>query len=224
MKRIVLILMALQSVLMVYAQNKQNREVYSQRIVQNDSLLLDTKLKDKERCVYLVENNNNKDSIIILLDSKISDLENKLDVCEQQLINNKQELKVKDFFLCSDTTVFGSRFIELDIAEYPFYMREYYQLVCDLRDVNHKLISIEEFVKDINTNELTADLPKKSKQTILQEKTKTQILELREQLLKFKERDMNYLSEEQTRFFEEYLKPKYNNLIDVIYNESNNQE
>ncbi len=103
-------------------------------------------------------------------------------------------------------------------------MCEYYQLVCDLRDVNHKLIAIEEFVKDINTNELTADLPPKSKQTILQEKTKTQILELREQLLKFKERDMNYLSEEQTRFFEEYLKPKYNNLIDVIYNESNNQE
>ena len=63
--------MALQSVLVVNAQNMQNREMYSQRIMHNDSLLLNTKLKDKERCAYLKENNYNKDSIIILLDSKI---------------------------------------------------------------------------------------------------------------------------------------------------------
>ena len=70
---------------------------------------------------------------------------------------------------------------------------------------------------------MTADLNSKSKCAILQEKTNEQILELREQLLKLKERDMSYLSEEQIKFFNEYLKPKYNNLIDVIYNDSINQ-
>lgn len=152
-------------------------------------------------------------------------MEKKLDVCEQRLINNEQELKVKDFFLCQDTTVFGSKFIEIDIDKYPTHIREFYQLVCDLRDVNHKLISIEEVVKDINTNDITKDLSQENKQRILKEKTETQILELREQLLKFKERDMShYFSEKQVKFYEEYLKPKYNNLIDIIYSDSNNQK
>ena len=215
MKRIVLIIQSLLSILIVNAQNFRNIEIYSSKINSNDSLLLDIKLKDRDRCVYLMENNAYKDSIILTLKDSIIFLNNKVEACEEY----KNELKIKDFILCSDTTVFGSKFIELEIEKYPNHIREYYQLIYDLRSIDQKLSSIEEIVNGINTNVWTADLNPKNKSAILQEKTSDQILVLRDQLLKFKERDMYYLSDEQIKFFNEYLKPKYNNLIDIIYND-----
>ncbi|MBQ2906764.1 MAG: hypothetical protein IJE47_03215 [Bacteroidales bacterium] len=204
MKRIVLIMQALLSVLIVNAQDFRNTTDYQSKIYLNDSLLLDTKLKDKDRCKYLMENNAYKDSIIFVL--------------EEQLEQYKNDMKIKDFILCSDTTVFGSKFIELDIEKYPNRVREYYQLIYDLRNINQKLVYIEKIVNDVNTNELIADLNQESKCAILQEKTEEQILELRKQLLKFKERDITYLSEEQKSYYNEYLKIKFNNVVDVIYN------
>lgn len=223
MKRIALITQALLSILIVNAQDFRNIEIYSSKIKSNDSLLCDTKLKDRDRCAYLMENNAYRDTIILALNDSIAILNSKVKACEEQLEVNKNDLKIKDFILCSDTTVFGSKFIELNIEKYPNHIREHYQLIYDLRSIDQKLSSIEAIVNEINTNELTADLNQKSKCAILQEKTNNQILELREQLLKLKERDMSYLSEEQIKFFNEYLKPKYNNLIDVIYNDSINQ-
>lgn len=204
MKRIVLIMQALLSVLIVNAQDFRNTTDYQSKIYLNDSLLLDTKLKDKDRCKYLMENNAYKDSIIFVL--------------EEQLEQYKNDMKIKDFILCSDTTVFGSKFIELDIEKYPNRVREYYQLIYDLRNINQKLVYIEKIVNDVNTNELIADLNQENKCAILQEKTEEQILELRKQLLKFKERDITYLSEEQKSYYNEYLKIKFNNVVDVIYN------
>lgn len=223
MKRIVLIMHALLSVLIVNAQDIRSIEFYLSKINLNDSLLLDTRLKDKDRYKYLKENNVYKDSIILVLSNKITDFNQKVEIYEEQLEKNRKELKIKDFILCSDTTVFGSKFIELEIDKYPHHIREYYQLIYDLRGIDHKLSSIEEIVNEINTNEFTAGLNPKNKSAILQEKTNNQILEIRDQLLKFKERDMSYLSEEQIKFFNEYLESKYNNLIDVIYNDSINQ-
>lgn len=223
MKRVVLIMYALLSVQIVNAQDIRSIEFYLSKINLNDSLLLDTRLKDKERCKYLKENNAYRDSIILVLNNKITDFNQKVEIYEEQLEKNRKELKIKDFILCSDTTVFGSKFIELEIDKYPHHIREYYQLIYDLRGIDHKLSSIEEIVNEINTNEFTAGLNPKNKSAILQEKTNNQILEIRDQLLKFKERDMSYLSEEQIKFFNEYLESKYNNLIDVIYNDSINQ-
>lgn len=223
MKRIVLIMQALLSVLIVNAQDFRGIDVYLSNISVIDSLLLDTRLKDRDRCEYLKENIAYKDTIIFVLQENIAVLNSKVKSYEEQLEKNRNELKIKDFILCSDTTVFGSKFVELEIDKYPNHIREYYQLIYDLRSIDQWLFSIEEIVNEINTNKLTADLNQKSKCAILQEKTNNQILELREQLLKLKERDMSYLSEEQIKFFNEYLKPKYNNLIDVIYNDSLNQ-
>ena len=223
MKRVVLIMQALLSVLIVNAQNFRDTDVYLSKISGIDSLLLDTKLKDRDRCEYLKESIAYKDTIIFVLRDSIVELNTKVKGPEELLEKNRNELKIKDFILCSDTTVFGSKFVELEIDKYPNHIREYYQLIYDLRSIDQKLFSIEEIINEINTNELTADLNPKSKGAILQEKTNNQVLELREQLLKLKERDMSYLSEEQIRFFNEYLKPKYNNLIDVIYNDSINQ-
>lgn len=223
MKRVVLIMQALLSVLIVNAQNFRDTDVYLSKISVIDSLLLDTKLKYRDRCEYLKESIAYKDTIIFVLRDSIVELNTKVKGHEELLEKNRNELKIKDFILCSDTTVFGSKFVELEIDKYPNHIREYYQLIYDLRSIDQKLFSIEEIINEINTNELTADLNPKSKGAILQEKTNNQVLELREQLLKLKERDMSYLSEEQIRFFNEYLKPKYNNLIDVIYNDSINQ-
>ena len=223
MKRVVLIMQALLSVLIVNAQNFRDTDVYLSKISVIDSLLLDTKLKDRDRCEYLKESIAYKDTIIFVLRDSIVELNTKVKGHEELLEKNRNELKIKDYILCSDTTVFGSKFVELEIDKYPNHIREYYQLIYDLRSIDQKLFSIEEIINEINTNELTADLNPKSKGAILQEKTNNQVLELREQLLKLKERDMSYLSEEQIRFFNEYLKPKYNNLIDVIYNDSINQ-
>ena len=223
MKRVVLIMQALLSVLIVNAQNFRDTDVYLSKISVIDSLLLDTKLKDRDRCEYLKESIAYKDTIIFVLRDSIVELNTKVKGHEELLEKNRNELKIKDFILCSDTTVFGSKFVELEIDKYPNHIREYYQLIYDLRSIDQKLFSIEEIINEINTNELTADLNPKSKGAILQEKTNNQVLELREQLLKLKERDMSYLSEEQIKFFNEYLKPKYNNLIDVIYNDSINQ-
>lgn len=223
MKRVVLIMQALLSVLIVNAQDFRDTDAYLAKISVIDSLLLDTKLKDRDRCEYLKESIAYKDTIIFVLRDSIVDLNSKVKGYEEQLEKNRNELKIKDFILCSDTTVFGSKFVELEIDKYPNHIREYYQLIYDLRNIDQKLFSIEEIVNEVNTNELTADLNQKSKSAILQEKTNNQVLELREQLLKLKERDMSYLSEEQIKFFNEYLKPKYNNLIDVIYNDLINQ-
>lgn len=223
MKRVVLIMQALLSVLIANAQDFRDTDAYLAKISVIDSLLLDAKLKDRDRCEYLKESIAYKDTIIFVLRDSIVDLNSKVKGHEELLEKNRNELKIKDFILCSDTTVFGSKFVELEIDNYPNHIREYYQLIYDLRSIDRKLFSIEEIVNEINTNELTADLNPKSKSAILQEKTNNQVLELREQLLKFKERDMSYLSEEQIKFFNEYLKPKYNNLIDVIYNDSINQ-
>lgn len=223
MKRVVLIMQALLSVLIVNAQDFRDTDAYLAKISVIDSLLLDTKLKDRDRCEYLKESIAYKDTIIFVLRDSIVDLNSKVKGYEEQLEKNRNELKIKDFILCSDTTVFGSKFVELEIDKYPNHIREYYQLIYDLRNIDQKLFSIKEIVNEVNTNELTADLNQKSKSAILQEKTNNQVLELREQLLKLKERDMSYLSEEQIKFFNEYLKPKYNNLIDVIYNDSINQ-
>lgn len=223
MKRIVLIMQALLSVLIVNAQDFRDTNAYLAKISVIDSLLLDTKLKDRDRCEYLKESIAYKDTIIFVLRDSIVELNTKVQGHEELLEKNRNELKIKDFILCSDTTVFGSKFVELEIDKYPNHIREYYQLIYDLRSIDQKLFSIEEIINEINTNELTADLNPKSKSAILQEKTNNQVLELREQLLKLKERDMSYLSEEQIKFFNEYLKPKYNNLIDVIYNDSINQ-
>lgn len=211
MKRIVFIMQALLSVLIVNAQDFRDTDAYLSKISDIDSLLLDTKLKEKDRCKYLMENNAYKDSIIFVLNDKLK-------ICEEQLEQNKNEMRIKDFILCSDTTVFGSKFIELDIEKYPNRVREYYQLIYDLRKINQELDDIEKIVNEVNTNEFIAGLNQESKCAILQEKTEEQILKLREQLLKFKERDMSYLSEEQKSYYNEYLKTKFNNLVDVIYN------
>lgn len=223
MKRIVLIMQALLSLLIVNAQDFRGIDAYLAKISVIDSLLLNTKLKDRDRCEYLKESIVYKDTIISVLRDSIVELNTKVKGHEEQLEKNRKELKIKDFILCSDTTVFGSKFIELEIDKYPNHIREYYQLIYDMRSIDQKLFSIEEIVNEINTNELTANSNPKIKGAILQEKTNNQILELREQLLKLKERDMSYLSEEQIKFFNEYLKQKYNNLIDVIYNDSINQ-
>ncbi len=242
MKRIVLIIQALLSILVVNAQDFRNIEIYLSKIAiinsriktidpqiqPIDSLLLNKEFK-KDRDKYLRENESRKntirasqDTIIALQDTIITILNSKVKASEEQLEEYKNELKVKDFILCSDTTVFGSKFIELEIEKYSHHIRERYQLIYDLRSIDQKLTSIEEIVNRINTDEGIAHLSQKSKCTILQEETNDQILELREQLLKLNERDMSYLSEEQIKFFNEYLKPKYNNLIDVIYNDSIN--
>lgn len=227
MKRIVLIAQALLSILVV---NAQTLEIYSSKIdtinsqiKPIDSLLLNKKLRGDSRDKYLRENDSCKNTIIALQDTIITILNSKVKACEERIEENKNELKIKDFILCSDTTIFGSKFIELEIEKYSHHIRERYQLIYDLRSVDQKLTSIEEIVNRINTDEGTAHLSQKSKRTILQEETNDQILELREQLLKLNERDMSYLSEEQIKFFNEYLKPKYNKLIDVIYNDSINQ-
>lgn len=219
MKRVVLIMLALLSILIVNAQDFRDTDAYLSKISVIDSLLLDKRLKDRDRCEYLRENIAYKDTIIFVLQENIAVLNSKVKSYEEQIEKNRNELKIKDFILCSDTTVFGSKFIELEIDKYPNHISEYYQLIYDLRSINQKLFSIEEIVNEINTNELIADLNPKSKSAILQEKTNNQVLEIREQLLKLKERDMSYLSAEQVKFFDEYLKPKYNNLIDVIYND-----
>lgn len=229
---------ALLSIVIVNAQDFRDINKYISKVNLNDSLLLDKyrseinandsllqnkKLGAKDKCKYLKENNDYKDTVIFVLGKNIEALNNRVGACVEELENNREELKIKDFILCSDTTVFGSKFIELEIDKYPKHIREYYQLIYDLRSADQKLSSIEKIVNEINTNKYIADLNPNSKCAILQEQTNSQILELREQLLKFKERDMSYLSEEQIKFFNEYLKPKYNNFIDVIYNDSINQ-
>ena len=71
MKRVVLIMQALLSVLIVNAQDFRDTNAYLAKTSVIDSLLLDTKLKDRDRCEYLKESIAYKDTIIFVLRDSI---------------------------------------------------------------------------------------------------------------------------------------------------------
>lgn len=217
MKHIILMLAAaLQFVPVSNSRELKSREEYSRRITKNDSLLSHAKLRPKVKCTYLEQNLLNKDSIIIILDSAMSDLKNKLSVSENKWQKAEHELKVKDFLLCRDTSVFGSKFIEIDTSECPCHIREYYLLVRDLRDAKNKLISIGQKV-DV-CEQQNQDMDQETKQIILRRRVGEQVLKLKEFVsdFKMKIKDTKCLSEEQMKSFEDMIL-ELNKLIRKIY-------
>ena len=100
MKRVVLIMLALLSILIVNAQDFRDTDAYLSKISVIDSLLLDTRLKDRDRCEYLRENIAYKDTIIFVLQENIAVLNSKVKSYEEQIEKNRNELKIKDFILC----------------------------------------------------------------------------------------------------------------------------
>lgn len=201
-----------------YYEEVNNRIcAYQDSISKNNSILANHKLSDKKTNDILRENNEMKDSIIVLLEQKC--------LYEEKIIADYDyQLGLVDFYWCTDTTVFGSQYIELDkVDEYPQFLIEFYQLVTDLRNINLILVDIEKVIEDVNEGEATATLTPELKGKIILEKTKEKLTEAQNLLKNFKEREVQpYLSPAQVSYYQDFLIAKYNSFIDIIDNKSNN--
>ena len=195
--------------------NRMN--VYQDSIYMNDSILANEKLSNKELVYILQENNRMKDSINVLLYQKCL-------INEKTIADYSYELELIDFYWCTDTTIFGTQYLELDkVSEYPQYLIEFYQIVTDLRKINLILVGIEKIIDDINKGTTTASLTSALKGEIILQNTEGKLREAMGLLVKFKERELHpYLSTEQISYFEDYLISKYNGILDIIENKSNN--
>ena len=219
-----LILFSLLSIVLSYAFAQDcyleldNRiKAYQDSIYINDSLLANGKLSTKEKIGILQDNNRMKDSISALLHQKC--LSN-----EKTIADYSYELELIDFYWCTDTTIFGSQYIELDrVSEYPQYLIEFYQLVTDLRNVNKILVDVEKVIEKVDKDDITANLSPELRYKLLLEKTEEQLREAKNLYVKLKEREMQpYLSTDQISYYEDYLRTKYNRILDIIENKTNN--
>lgn len=201
-----------------YYEELDNRiDAYQDSIYVNDSILANMKVSNKELAGILRENNRMRDSVIVLLNRKC--LNN-----EKTIADYSYELELIDFYWCTDTTVFGSQYIVLNkVSEYPQYLIEFYQLVSDLRKINLMLVDVEKVIDDINKGETTATLTPELKGKIILENTEEKLREAMELLVRFEERELQpYLSPAQISYYQDYLKSKYNDILDIIENKSNN--
>lgn len=197
-----------------FFQDLDNRiDAYQDSVYVNDSILANMKVSNKELAGILRENNRMKDSVIVLLNRKC--LNN-----EKTIADYSYELELIDFYWCTDTTVFGSQYIVLNkVSEYPQYLIEFYQLVTDLRKINLMLVDVEKVIDDINKGETTATLTPELKGKIILERTEEKLREAMELLVRFEERELHpYLSPEQISYYQDYLKSKYNGILDIIEN------
>lgn len=204
MKKYILLCLLLSSAYIAIAQNSDKITEYQQAIAERDSALSDTKLKNSEQIRLLEEIRLYKDSIIHILNAQIE--------------TDKKDLAIKEFFCCPDTSVFGSKFIEnLDITGLPTHMREYYQLVNDIRSAAHKLISIETIVE--KTKSENKDLKEDLIQEIHMGRVGNNIIEIGDEFSRLAERNIRaYLTETQVNYYNEYLGNKFNELWNIINN------
>lgn len=201
-----------------YYEELDNRiSAYQDSINTNDSILANNKLSEKKAIGILRRTNEMKDSIISILEQKC--------LYEEEIIADYDyQLGLVDFYWCTDTTVFGSQYIVLNkVSEYPQYLIEFYQLVTDLRKINLILVDIEKVIDDINMGGTTATLTPELKGKIILENTEEKLREVMELLVRFKERELHpYLSPSQISYYQDYLISKYNGILDIIENKSNN--
>lgn len=187
----------------VYAQNISDITEYEQRIAAIDSLLLNTKAKNnQDKIKYLQENNNNKDSLIIVLKSENAKYINELDEI-------KRELTIKRFFFNEDEDVFSENSQEFDDLGLPRREREFLLLVKDIRKINDKLNRVSELIRD---DSLSRDA--------LQNHAEQDMNDIDDQLsrLKSREHDMNILfSDQQLAFYNKNIKERFNKYLEMIY-------
>lgn len=85
------------------------------------------------------------------------------------------------------------------------------------------LVDVEKVIDDINKGETTATLTPELKGKIILENTEEKLREAMELLVRFEERELQpYLSPAQISYYQDYLKSKYNDILDIIENKSNN--
>ena len=112
---------------------------------------------------------------------------------------------------------------ELQGLQNKEYLIEFYQLVTDLRKINLILVDIEKVIDDINRGGTTATLTPELKGKIILENTEEKLREVMGLLVRFKERELHpYLSPSQISYYQDYLISKYNGILDIIENKSNN--
>lgn len=210
MKRIILFAVFCSSVFQVYSQNIAIKDTikFVERIAARDSLIQNSKSKEKEQ--LLNETIADKDSIITVLNT----------VYKELLIKNQYEAKVKDFFCCSDSTAFGSKFMEIDIENYPFYLRNYYRLICDFRVLEQELIQIEQKVEEIRGY----DIAEGYKRDAIRDKIKQPLENIENHMREIEENaNIALLSEEQKNFYNDKIFPRYEALSDLISNNINSE-
>lgn len=207
MKRIILFAVFCLSVFQLYSQNIAIKDTikFVERIAARDSLIQNSKSKEKE--LLLNETIADLDSIICILNTAYKEL----------LVECQNEVKVKDFFCCSDSTVFGSKFIEIDIESYPQYLKDYYRLICDFRELEQELIRIEQKVEEINIAE-------EYKRDAIRDKIRQPLENLENHMREIEENtNVTLLSEEQKEFYNDKIFPRYEALFDLISNNINSE-
>lgn len=210
MKRIILFVVFCLSVFQVYSQNIAIKDTtkFVERIAARDTLIQNSKSKEKEQ--LLNETIADKDSIITVLNT----------VYKELLIKNQHEAKVKDFFCCSDSTAFGSKFIEIDIESYPQYLKDYYRLICDFRVLEQELIQIELKVEEIKSY----DIAEEYKRDAIRDRIKQPLENLENHMREIEgNANVTLLSEEQKKFYNDKIFPRYEALFDLISNNINSE-
>lgn len=121
---------------------------------------------------------------------------------------------------CSDSTVFGSKFIEIDIESYPQYLKDYYRLICDFRELEQELIQIEQKVKEIKGY----DIAEEYKRDAIRDRIKQPLENLENHMREIEENtNVTLLSEEQKEFYNDKIFPRYEALFDLISNNINSE-
>lgn len=176
----------------------------------NDSILSQDGLKAKTMISLLEKNNKTKDTIIILLNDEI--------MKGKDIIASLR--KERGFFLCTDTVVFGSAFVDINESVYPNYMLEFYQAVSEIRSIEKKLSSIEIKVDNINKTAAQIGMADNLKKEHLIDKTESDMIEVRNSILELSKKDLSCLSQSQKDFFNIILKDRYKRLVTIIFKES----
>lgn len=224
MRCFVLFLLFYVSIAQLYSQDVNIGDTirFVERISDRDTLIQNPKLKDKELVIYLSENIADKDSIISILRMANH-------AYESQLNRYKHEIEIKNFFCCTDTTVFKSNFVEIEINDYPQFLQEYYDLIVTVRKLERNITELEQFVEqtvsEIANSKYSDELKESMKRESFQTKAAPQLREIRELLIEIKnDYNTSLLSPKQKEFYNTDLLQRYRNLSEIMDININNEQ
>jgi hypothetical protein len=189
--------------------DKINLDALYRRINERDSIIKSK--KPIEQVELLRQTVADKDTIIEVLIDTINK--------KNEILNNFiTEIQIVRFFNIEDSSIFNSNFENLSLSEIPLCLRNHYQLIEDIRKLNELLSEIGQILAEIESAEITKNLPDSIKQEILKQPLIIEYLDKADALIgKIDEKDKSGLYPEQANYYRPLLIDKFNGYLDKIY-------
>lgn len=200
-----------------FVENQQGHTAFGDKIIQLDSL--NRRISERENFIkknkpakqvdLLRLSLSDKDTIIQIINDSIVELANNIN-------SNEAELKIIRFFKAEDGSIFNSNFKVFSFTEIPFCLRNHYQLITDIHDLDSVLLAIRQKIEKLESEEYIKNLPVTSKIDVLKSAIKKDLDWADSLIGKIDERDKSGLYPNQAIYYRPFLIKKFNGFLDKI--------